>query len=187
MKYKPSITDSPAHFYNQIRRQAQYFSGDLLKVLLKNLQTNSSSAHPNNILVGMVACDDPVRREGAVMMILKIRDLPTIGGIREYILPKLFFKSSSFKSMIKFRNETGRRPTYTAWVETGVKLTTAGAARVVGQKRQVGECLMVEASRKKSPHRSGGTRDLSTRIFYNMTTSLFKSFITVFNFLVVYK
>ena len=38
-------------------------------------------------------------------------------------------------------------------VETGVKLTTAGAARVVGQKRQVGECLMVEASRKKSPGR----------------------------------
>ena len=140
----------------------------------------------------MVACDDPVRREGAVMMILKIRDLPTIGGIREYILPKLFFKSSSFKSMIKFHNETGRRPTYTAWngkklpvteppllmkktrdellsyvdtpfssdypshtqrVETVVKLTTAGAARVVGQKRQVGECLMVEASRKKSPGR----------------------------------
>ena len=115
MKYKPSITDSPAHFYNQIRRQAQYFSGDLLKVLQKNLQTNSSSAHPENILVGMVACDDPVRREGAVMMILKIRDLPTIGGIREYILPKLFFKSSSFKSMIKFHNETGIRPTYTAW------------------------------------------------------------------------
>ena len=94
--------------------------------------------------------------------------------------------------MIKFHNETGRRPTYTAWngkklpvteppllmkktrdellsyvdtpfssdypshtqrVETGVKLTTAGAARVVGQKRQVGECLMVEASRKKSPGR----------------------------------
>ena len=192
VKYKPSITDSPAHFYNQIRRQAQYFSGDLLKVLQKNLQTNSSSAHPDNILVGMVACDDPVRREGAVMMILKIRDLPTIGGIREYILPKLFFKSSSFKSMIKFHNETGRRPTYTGWngkklpvteppllmkntrdellsyvdtpfssdnpshtqrVETGVKLTTAGAARVVGQKRQVGECLMVEASRKKSPGR----------------------------------
>ena len=75
------------------------------------------------------------------MMILKIRDLPTIAGIREYILPKLFFKSSSFKSMIKFHNETG------------VKLTTAGAARVVGQKRQVGECLMVEASRKKSPGR----------------------------------
>ena len=139
-----------------------------------------------------MTCDDPVRREGAVMMILKIRDLPTIGGIREYILPKLFFKSSSFKSMIKFHNETGRRPTYTAWngnklpvteppllmkktrdellsyvdtpfssdypshtqrVETGVKLTTAGASRVVGQKRQVGECLMVEASRKKSPGR----------------------------------
>ena len=94
MKYKPSITDSPAHFYNQIRRQAQYFSGYLLKVLQKNLQTNSSSAHPDNILVGMVACDDPVRREGAVMMILKIHDLPTIRGIREYILPKLFFKSS---------------------------------------------------------------------------------------------
>ena len=186
------ITDSPAHFYNQIKRQAQYFSGDLLKVLQKNLQTNSSSAHPDNILVGMVACDDPVRREGAVMMILKIRDLPTIAGIREYILPKLFFKSSSFKYMIKFHSETGRRPTYTAWngkklpvteppllmkktrdellsyvdtpfssdypshtqrVETGVKLTTAGAARVVGQKRQVGECLMVEASRKKSPGR----------------------------------
>ena len=72
VKYKPSITDSPAHFYNQIRRQAQYFSGYLLKVLQKNLQTNSSSAHPDNILVGMVACDDPVRREGAVMMILKI-------------------------------------------------------------------------------------------------------------------
>ena len=90
------------HFYNQIRRQAQYFSGDLLMVLQKNLQTNSSSAHPDNILVGMVACDDPVRREGSVMMILKIRDLPTIGGIRENILPKLFFKSSSFKSMIKF-------------------------------------------------------------------------------------
>ena len=108
VKYKPSITDSPAHFYNQIRRQAQYFSEDLLKVLQQNLQTN-------NILVGMVACDDPVRREGAMMMTLKIRDLPTIGGIREYILPKLFFKSSSFKSMIKFHNETGRRPTYTAW------------------------------------------------------------------------
>ena len=53
VKYKPSITDSPAHFYNQIRRQAQYFSGDLLKVLQKNLQTSSSSAHPDNILVGM--------------------------------------------------------------------------------------------------------------------------------------
>ena len=100
------ITDSPAHFYNQIKRQAQYFSGDLLKVLQKNLQTNSSSAKPDNILVGMAACDDPVRREGAVMMILKIRDLPTIGGIRKYILPKLFFKSSSCKSMIKFHNET---------------------------------------------------------------------------------
>ena len=39
---------------------------------------------------------------------------------------------------------------HTQRVETGVKLTTAGAARVVGQKRQVGECLMAEASRKKS-------------------------------------
>ena len=44
-------------------------------------------------------------------------------------------------------------PSHTQRVETGVKLTTAGAARVVGQKRQVGECLMVEASRKKSPGR----------------------------------
>ena len=44
-------------------------------------------------------------------------------------------------------------PSHTQRVETGVKLTTAGAARVVGQKRQVGECLMVETSRKKSPGR----------------------------------
>ena len=44
-------------------------------------------------------------------------------------------------------------PSHTQRVETSVKLTTAGAARVVGQNRQVGECLMVEASRKKSPGR----------------------------------
>ena len=121
-------------------------------------------------------------------------------GRDDYTLQKTALESTSLikeghytiKSMIKFHNETGRRPTYTAWngkklpvteppllmkktrdellsyvdtpfssdypshtqrVETGVKLTTAGAARVVSQKRQVGECLMVEASRKKSPGR----------------------------------
>ena len=102
MKYKPSITDSPAHFYNQIRRQAQYFSGDLLKVLQKNL------------------------------LMKKTRD------------ELLSYVDTPFSSDY---------PSHTQRVETGVKLTTAGAARVVGEKRQVGECLMVEASRKKSPGR----------------------------------
>ena len=95
---------------------SSFFSAELATApKLHALQKETQDLPFGNILVGMVACDDPVRREGAVMMILKIRDLPTIGGIREYILPKLFFKSSSFKSMIKFHNETGRRPTYTAW------------------------------------------------------------------------
>ena len=67
------------------------------------------------------------------MMILKIRDLPTIGGIREYILPKLFFKSSSFKSMIKFHNETGRRPTYTAW--NGKKLPVTKPPLLMKKRR----------------------------------------------------
>ena len=102
VKYKPSITDSPAHFYDQIRRQAQYFSGDLLKVLQKNL------------------------------LMKKTRD------------ELLSYVDTPFSSDY---------PSHTQRVETGVKLTTAGAARVVGQKRQVGECLMVEASRKKSPGR----------------------------------
>ena len=102
VKYKPSITDSPAHFYNQIRRHAQYFSGDLLKVLQKNL------------------------------LMKKTRD------------ELLSYVDTPFSSDY---------PSPTQRVETGVKLTTAGAARVVGEKRQVGECLMVEASRKKSPGR----------------------------------
>ena len=73
IKYKHSFTDGPQNYYLMVKLVTQFPDKHVRDIAMKNVLRNSYWAHPENVLVGMLAHGDYEVCNRAVNRILMIR------------------------------------------------------------------------------------------------------------------
>ncbi|KAF0287669.1 hypothetical protein FJT64_013938 [Amphibalanus amphitrite] len=126
------------------------------------IQRNAFWCHPEAVLLGMTADQDPHVRERAVQVIMECRQKPR-EQVRPYVLPKVNFSASNFTELLDWSAEDiteppltmtlsdaeirdicatpleiGAFPVHTVAVERAVKVVTEAAGAVVGEKQRHG-------------------------------------------------
>ena len=130
-------------------------------------------AHQENILLAMVADQNPSLRRVAVTMIQKIRQSQQI-GVRLFKVPKLNFHATSYNGMVVLdtlatepplttsviqedlagfcgKTFTAEFPRHTQSVERAVKLVSDTSKMVFGHERRDGQIKVTLKSRKQMP------------------------------------
>ena len=88
VKHQWDLVHAARHLAEQLRRQRDNFSGDLLLVMQQGVTNNALMAHPESIVLGMLS--DPSRevREEAVCLLTKARESPGTGTVRRYAVAR---------------------------------------------------------------------------------------------------
>ena len=126
------------------------------------IQRNAFWCHPEVVLLGMAADQDPHVRERAVQVIMECRQKPR-EQVRPYVLPKVNFSAGNFTELLDRSAEDiteppltmafsdaeirdicaaplgmGAFPVHTVAVERAVKVVTEAAGAVVGEAQRHG-------------------------------------------------
>ena len=127
------------------------------------LQRNAYWAHPEAVLLAMVADSNPEVRDQAVTTIMHCRQQQHTENVRPYLLPSLNFEAGSYTELLDWEEELiteppltlalsdaeleGVRlaplavphfPVHTVSVERTVRVVTEAAANVVGERQRHG-------------------------------------------------
>ena len=111
IKVHPNITDGPLHLYNQVQNMKLHFHGhrnkDILKLLLNTVQTNCYFAHPENILIAMLASQNKDARSQAIKIIMNVRSFPSdyVYTVRPFYRPEIQTDADMFSRMSKVRTD----------------------------------------------------------------------------------
>ena len=180
IKSKPHIIFGPRHYFKQI---------ELIKKLPKNVQIiakenisrSAYHAHPENVLLSMLADDRSEVRSKAVEVITKLRkdsSTPDKGdtSVRKFVVPEINYNCTDYPEMIDFEKEKIYEPNLTAeitldglqeikqkkltvakfsnnnqGIERLVKQTSRACARVVGWDSRDGYLRASAKSRALMP------------------------------------
>ena len=180
IKSKPSIIYGPRNYFRQLQL-LNYLPQKVKEIVMENTSRSAYHAHPENILLSMLADDNKDVRVKAVGEISKMRnssDHPDKGDIsvRKFIEPNLNYNCKNYYDMIDFKKVTMYEPNLTAdmtladlenikveklvvkkfsnnnqGVERLVKQTSRACQRVVGWERRDGYLRASAKSRALMP------------------------------------
>ena len=185
IKCEPLYKDGPAHVLESVKR-VQLLSQPVKDIVIPVIQRNAFNAHPENIILAMLADTDPKVRERAVVKIKEIRNGAPFGNtnVRQFQPPKLNFDANEYYDLVdgnsnwtepiivaemgsiqlerilKERLFIGSFENHTQSVERTVKVVSQASKAVVGQRRRDGHIRCVFSSRKKHP-KSDSRKDLA--------------------------
>ncbi|KAI5751707.1 hypothetical protein M8J77_010157 [Diaphorina citri] len=139
-----------------------YLNESLKKIVLPVIQRNAFYAHPENLLISMLADESKVLRELAYRRIMKVREAGESSEVRKFNVPELNPTATSYNTLIYWHELTlteppltkdmtaetlqtvveennmkvivPELPCHTQCVERYVKLVTNASSKVVGYK-----------------------------------------------------
>ena len=180
IKCKPSLIEGPKHYFMQVQL-LKLLPKKVQEVVKENTDRSAYHAHPENILLAMLADDNQEVRGKAVDRILGLRqdsDNPDKGDIsvRKFVVPAINYSCKTYYDMIDFDQEVVYEPNLTAdltvaelhnikleklivkkfsnnnqGVERLVKQTSRACQRVVGWARRDGYLRASAKSRAAMP------------------------------------
>lgn len=113
IKTRPKIKDAPLNLWRTINF-SRYLREDLRKIVDSTIQRNGFFAHPESLLVAMLADDRRTIRELAVRRILSIRaKKATQKKIRKFEIPKINFSANDYIDLIIWLDCDLNEPTLT--------------------------------------------------------------------------
>lgn len=113
IKTKPTIKDAPLNLWRTISL-SRYLNDDLRKIVDNTIQRNGFFAHPESVLVAMLADNRKHFRELAIRRILSIRaKKSTQTKIRKFVLPKINFLADDYTDLIIWQSSALSEPTLT--------------------------------------------------------------------------
>ena len=137
-------------------------SPQLQRIIQPVIQRNAFWCHPEAVLLGMTADQDPQVRDRAVQVILQSRQQPR-DQVRPFSLPNVNFSASNFTELLDWGSEhiteppltmdlsdaevqairrapleVGAFPVHTVAVERAVKVVTEAAGAVIGEAQRHG-------------------------------------------------
>lgn len=138
IKQKHRISDGSKNFYDLLRRIVQFPNDKIKKIALRVIQRNAFFAHPENILLGMLADEDESVRRVAVNRIQVMRgnlasfviegqeefeegsieqsedDEQATGvsnnAVRRFLVPKLNIKAKSYHKLVNLNSPDIQQP-----------------------------------------------------------------------------
>ena len=118
IKSKPSITQGPRHYYKQVQL-IKILPKQVQNIVKENISRSAFHAHPENLLLSMLADDSQEVRTKAVEQIIRLRedsDNPDKGDIsvRKFVVPEINYECTNYTEMIDFEKETVFEPNLTA-------------------------------------------------------------------------
>ena len=108
VKQHPSCTEGAKNLYRSVELLRE-MSQEIQEVVRPVLQRNAYWAHPEQLLLGMVADEDAETRLKAVRHIQVARQRQT-DDVRQFSLPTLNFDASSYIELIDWSTETVTQP-----------------------------------------------------------------------------
>ena len=96
---KFSILDGPLHLLNMVGR-SRYLRPELLEVVDKVIKRNAYFAHPENILLAMLADENLLIRELALRRILKSRKESSRRELRTFDLQEVNLKATKYHELV---------------------------------------------------------------------------------------
>ena len=113
-KQHTRITDGPKHLFNQIKL-TKVLKDPVLSIVRENISQNAYWAHPEVLLLAMLADKDTVTRSKAVDRVLLLRGDSDHGDDqpRLYHVPLLKFTAKSYPDMIDWKAEDIYEPVLT--------------------------------------------------------------------------
>ena len=176
-KQRDTIEEAPRNLLKQVQLTS-LLPKDIQTIARKNIDRNSYWAHPENLLLSMLADQDSKIRGEAVDKIIAVRGDRDYGDnhTRKFINPTLNFEAEHYSSMIDWENVTvtepvlttsmssaellnlrsapltlSRYPSHTQSVERLVKQTTRAAETVAGYSARDGFLRASAKSREMMP------------------------------------
>jgi len=173
-----SCTEGARHIW-KMAHLSRYLSDDLKAVVYPVIQRNGFFAHPENMLLAMLADEREHIRELAVRRIRKAREIPPALNPREFTVPKLLLNADDYTQFIfwpdcvvteppltkdftvdllkdifnqkeKFGCLTAI-PCHTQAIERCIKIVSEASISVCGDRRRDGFIRSKIESRKKLP------------------------------------
>lgn len=106
IKQSKYFTEGPKHVFLAIKT-SRYLSDDLLQVINPVIERNAFFAHPENVLLAMIADDRKPIRELGYRRIVKARQSASKGKtIRNFVPPKINFKATDYTEIIDWNKCT---------------------------------------------------------------------------------
>lgn len=104
IKTKPHCIRSPAHLFKLVSL-SRALDVKVRNIIDPIIQRNAFFAHPENLLLGMLADNRPKIRNLAVKRILDCRKSRlTTGRVRKFFVPELKFSAKSYEDLIDWKN-----------------------------------------------------------------------------------
>lgn len=178
IKTMSTCFDGPKHVFAMVQR-CGYLNESLKKIVLPVIQRNAFYAHPENLLISMLADESKVLRELAYRRIMKVREAGGSSEVRKFEVPELNPTATSYNTLIYWHELTlteppltkdmtaetlqtvveennmkvivPELPCHTQCVERYVKLVTNASSKVVGYKARDGFIRNQIKSRKSMP------------------------------------
>lgn len=159
IKSQPWCQYGSVHFYNIVTK-SRFLTEDFKKVIDLTLQRNAYYAHPENILLAMLADDRKHVRELGLKRILKLRqENEAPNNIREFRTPKLNFEAVSLSNYeiqslildVPRYSDLFNFPCHSQAVERCVKIVTEASGAVCGTEARDGFIRARIASRVSLP------------------------------------
>lgn len=111
IKVRPEVKYGPEHLLNLIKR-SRYMPCHLRTIVDKIIQVNGYFAHPENILLAMLADSRIHIRELGLRRILKSRDRVE-AEIRKFKIPKINFEANEYLELINWQSTAITEPPIT--------------------------------------------------------------------------
>lgn len=177
IKIKSSCLDGPKHLLGMIQR-SRFLPQNILKIVDPVIERNAYFAHPENLLICLLNDNKRSLRELALRRILKTRNDPTRKQIREFIIPKINFKATTYYDLIDWQNcelseppilasisndnlnqlintvpemDLVKFPCHTQAVERHVKIVSEASLSVSGKESRDGYVMAKLQSRSEMP------------------------------------
>lgn len=113
IKTNPSIRDAPKNLWRSISL-SRYLRDDLKQIMDNTIQSNGFFAHPESLLVAMLADERKHIRQLAVRRILSLRTKKASqNGIRKFLIPKINFFAQDYIDLIIWQDCDITGPTLT--------------------------------------------------------------------------
>lgn len=178
VKHKSPCKYGPKHLFHLIQA-SRYLPTKFKDTVNKVIQRNAFFAHPENVLLAMLADDRKYIRELALRRVLKSRVSRNDNQIRDFKVPKLNFAATDYTELIDWQSEEVTEPPltksiseavlrnmivnipetieilsfpcHTQAVERHIKMVTEASTSVCGNTARDGVIRAKIASRKATP------------------------------------
>lgn len=178
IKMNPSCFDGSKNLWSIIKN-SRYLPLDLRSVVDSVISRNAYFAHPENILIGMLADEREHIRALATKRIAKVRSERSSTSTRQFVIPDINFNADDYidlidwqkcelteppatvslsrdqlSSLVNMKNNVKDLPCYkfpcnTQAVERSIKIVSEASQKVCGAERREGYVRATLASRRK--------------------------------------